>query len=68
MRKCIRHETGPFSLTWDESIATSPSTRVIGYVSAGREEDPLKAVPIEFRQYLGIMGREVADALPEHRP
>jgi len=31
MRKCSRHETGPFSLTWDESIATNSSTRVIGY-------------------------------------
>ena len=26
MRKCTRHETGPFSPTWDESIATNPST------------------------------------------
>jgi len=23
---------------------------------------------MEFRQYLGIMGKEVADALPQHRP
>jgi len=68
MRKCTRHETGPFSLTWDESIANNPSARVIGYVSAVREEDPLKAVPIEFPQCLGIMGKEAADALPEHRP
>jgi len=68
MRKCTRHETGPSSLTWDESIATDPSARVIGYVSALRTEDPLEAVPIEFRQYLGIMGKEAADALPDHRP
>jgi len=68
MSKCTQHETGPFSLTWDESIATNPSARVIRYVSAVREEDPLKAVPIEFCQYLGIMGREAADALPENRP
>jgi len=25
MRKCTRHETGLFSLTWDESIATNLS-------------------------------------------
>jgi len=68
MRKCTWHETGPFSLTWDESIATNHNARVIGYVSAVREEDPLKAVPIEFHQYLGIMGKEAADALPEHQP
>jgi len=68
MRKCTRHEMGPFSLTWDESIATNPSAQVIGYVSAVREKDPLEAVPIEFHQYLGIMGKEAADALPDHRP
>jgi len=50
MSKCTQHKTGPFFLTWDESIATNPSARVIGYVSAVREEDLLKAVPKEFRQ------------------
>jgi len=68
MRKCTRYETGPFSLTWDESITTDSSARIIGYVLAAAEEDPLKSIPMEFRQYLGIMGKEVADALPEHRP
>jgi len=68
MRKCTRYETGPFSLTWDESIATNPSARDIRYVSAAAEEDPLKAVPMEFRRYLGITGKEAADALPELRP
>jgi len=38
------------------------------YVAAAAEEDALKAVPMEFRQYLGIMGKEAADALPKHRP
>jgi len=36
-------------------------------VSAAAEEDPLKTVPMEFRQYLGIMGKEAAEALPKHR-
>jgi len=67
IRKCTRYETCPFSLTWDESIATNPDARVIWYVSAAAEEDPLKALPMEFRQYLGIMGKEAADPLPEHR-
>jgi len=67
IRKCTRYETDPFSLTWDESIATNPEARVIRYVSAAAEEDPVKAVPMEFRQYLGIMGKEDADALPKHR-
>ena len=25
LRNCTRYETGPFSHTWDESIATDPS-------------------------------------------
>jgi len=54
-------------LTWDESVATDPGARVIGYVSAA-EDDLLKKVPMEFRQYLGIMEKEAADALPIHRP
>jgi len=28
----------------------------------------MSKVPIKFRHYLGIMGKEAADALPEHRP
>jgi len=68
MRKYTWYKTGPFSETWDESIATDPSARVIGYVLAAVEEDPLKAVPLEFCQYLRIMGKEAAEALPKHRP
>jgi len=29
--------------------------------------DPLEAVPEEFREYLGIMGTEAAETLPEHK-
>ena len=31
-------------------------------------DDPLAKVPLEFRQYLGIMGQEAADQLPTHCP
>ena len=40
-----------------------------GYISAmvmPTTEDPLKTVPEEFRRFLSIMGKEVADALPQH--
>ena len=30
------------------------------------KEDPLEMVPEEFRQFLSIMGKEAADALPQH--
>jgi hypothetical protein len=35
-------------------------------VEVSEEQDPLAAVPEEFRQFLSIMGKEAADALPKH--
>jgi len=69
LQHCTKWEASEFSLTLDEGIARHPEAKVIGYVSAVSEEntDPLEAVPEEFRQYLGIMGTEAAEALPEHR-
>ena len=67
--QCTKHETAEFSLTWDEDVAGDPAARTIGHVSAVRSEENLLAdVPTEFRRYLGIMGKEAADRLPEHRP
>jgi len=54
-------------LTWDEDVCLDTTACVIGYVSGVSSEDPLEQVPMEFRQYLGVMGKELADALPEHR-
>jgi len=68
LKNCTKFEMSEFSLTWDESIATDPSARLIGYVAAVEEsENPLERVPLEFHQYLRIMEKEAADALPEHR-
>jgi len=66
--RCTKYETNPFTLTWDDSVATNSDARVIGYVSAVAREDGLGKVPTEFRPYLVIMGKEVAEALPVHRP
>jgi len=69
LENCINHETNEFSLTWDDSVATNPGAQVVGYMSATSEkEDLLKNIPREFRQFLGIMDQEAAEALPEHRP
>jgi len=68
VEKCTWYESSPYSQTWNQSFATDPNAQIIGYVAAAVEEYPLKAVPMEFHQYLGIMGKEAADALPEHRP
>jgi len=67
LEKCTKYETAEFSLTWDESVATEPGAQTIGYVAAV-SEDLLGNIPLEFRQYLGIMSQEAADRLPEHRP
>jgi len=69
LENCTKFQTRQFSLSWDDSVALDDKARIIGYVVAATEnEDPLKQVPMEFRQYLGIMGKEAADQLPEHRP
>jgi len=68
LEDCTKHELGQFYLTWDETVARDPAAHLIGYVSAASDEDPIKAVPQEFRQYLRVMRKEAADALPEHRP
>jgi len=48
-------------------VAKNPQAQIIRYVSAVNE-DARERVPMESRQYLGIMGKEAADALPQHRP
>ena len=69
LEQCTKYETKEFSLTWDESVNTEPSAQLIGYVTAIDENpDPLKQVPLEFHQYLRIMSKEAAHALPKHRP
>jgi len=68
LENCTKHEMGKFSLTWDDSVATNPAAHLIGYAVTATEADPLKSIPVEFHQYLGIMGKEGADALPEHQP
>jgi len=65
--KCTKSETADFSLTWDEDVCLDATARVIGHVSGVGTEDPLGKVPAEFHQYLGVMSKEFADALPEHR-
>jgi len=68
LENCTKFATNEFSLTWDDTVATDPAAGLLGHVSAACDEDPLQAVPVEFRQYLGITGKEAADRLPEHRP
>ena len=66
LENCTRAATNDFSLSWDESVLSDPEAKTIGYVSA-IQEDTGKQVPLEFRQFMGIMSKEAADSLPEHR-
>jgi len=69
LRDCTKWEANEFSLTLDDGVVQHPEAKVIGYVSAisKGDPDPLEAVPEEFREYLGIMGMEAAEALPEQK-
>jgi len=69
IRDCTKWEANEFSLTLDDGVAQHPEAKFIGYVSAVSqgEADPLEVVPEEFREYLGIMGTEAAEALSEHK-
>jgi len=66
LEQCTKFEEAEFPLIWDEAVCLDPMASLIGYASAVTNKDPLRTVPAEFRQYLGIMGKEAADALPEH--
>jgi len=69
LEECTKFGTNPFSLTWDKSVLHEKEAQLVGYVSMVEgKTDPLAEVPREFRQYLEIMGKEAADALPQHRP
>ena len=47
-------------------MLSDPEAKTIGYVSA-IQEDAGEQVPPQFRQFMGIMSKEAADSLPEHR-
>jgi len=66
LEKCTKQETNEFALTWDETVVLDPEARMIGYVLAV-QDNANKQIPLKFRQFLGIMSEEAANALLEHR-
>jgi len=66
LEKCTKQETNEFALTWDETVVLDPEARMIGYVLAV-QDNANEQIPLKFRQFLGIMSEEAANALPEHR-
>ena len=67
LENCTKNETSEFPLTWDETVATNPEARVVGYVSMVKTDDPRDQVPEEFQEFLEVMSQETADALPPHK-
>jgi len=65
--KCTKYGTNEFSLVWDETILGDPEAGIIGHVTAV-QDSPEGKVPPEFQQFLGIMSKEAAEVLPQHRP
>ena len=69
LHDCTKSAVQDFSLSLDETILADPKAQFLRYILAieiSASEDPLKTVPEEFRQFLSIMGKEAADALPQH--
>jgi len=63
---CTKAATTKFSLSLDRSVISHAGAQIIGYISAVGAADPLDQVPNKFQQFLDIMGKEAADALPKH--
>jgi len=69
LKQCTWFETADFSLSWDKAVATEPEVRIVGYVSAVKQEEeiPLENILEKFRGQLAIMGKKTADVLPKHQ-
>jgi len=71
LQKCTKYGQTNFSLTWDDTVAVNPEAKIIGYVAMvqteNKTEDPRDNVVDEFQEYLDVMSKETADALPEHK-
>jgi hypothetical protein len=69
---CTRAAAQEFSLTMDKDILHHYDATVIGYVASVNpdpaEVDPANIVPERFQQYVKVLGKELADKLPDHKP
>jgi hypothetical protein len=64
---CTKTSISEFPLQLDQTVLQHPEAQIIGYISAV-SNDPCALVSEQFHQFLDVMGKEIADALPEHRP
>jgi hypothetical protein len=68
---CTRAAAQEFSLTMDKDILHHYDATVIGYVTSVNpdlaEVDPATIVLEKFQQYVKVLGKELADKLPNHK-
>jgi hypothetical protein len=68
---CTRAAIQEFSLTMDKDILHHYDAIVIGYVASVNpdlaEVDPTTIIPERFQQYIKVLGKELADKLPNHK-
>jgi hypothetical protein len=61
-----------FSLTMDKYILYHHDATVIGYVASVNPDpakiDPTTIIPETFQQYIQVLGKELTDKLPNHKP
>jgi hypothetical protein len=61
-----------FSLTMDKDILHHYDAIVIGYITSVNpdpaEVNPTTIVPETFQQYVKVLGKELANKLPDHKP
>jgi hypothetical protein len=69
---CTRAATQEISLIMDKDILHHYDMTVIGYIALVNpdlvEVDPTTIVPERFQQYVRVLGKELADKLPNHKP
>jgi hypothetical protein len=69
---CTRAAIQEFSLTMDKDILHHYDATVIGNVASVNpdlaEVDPTTIIPEKFKQYVKVLGKELADKLPDHKP
>jgi short-subunit dehydrogenase len=60
-----------FSLSLDREVIHNYDATVIGYVASittdTAEVDPATIIPEKFQQYCKVLGKELADKLPDHK-
>jgi hypothetical protein len=71
-KHCTKAVAQEFSLSLDREILHNYDDTIIGYVTSitkdTAEIDPATIIPEKFQQYYKVLGKQLADKLPAHKP